>query len=902
MKRATTLIKGLSALGLLLGLTGAVPWALLHYIGWPLPHGVPSWAQFTTALNQHGIPDETLLKALACVVWIAWAILIASLLVELPAAVRGTTARHLGITGPIQPVVGHLLAAVIVAAIAVVPRPASPARPLAAASGLARPRGPVVTMALAADVQPRVPAPIETALSDGPPATETSQAETVYIVQRNDTLWGIAEHELGDPLRWSEIYNLNQGRAQPDGRTLDDPHWIYPGWTLLLPEPSAATPSTPASSLIPSPTPSPDGTVPRPAAGATSHNGASAGQNAHPTSRGATSSWVALASGSRLGASFAAGVISALVAVRLRRRQSYCPRTPRPGRCVGVPKHSAALRDLIDTVRASRGTDDELSEHDSEPPRPLTQVPDAEALLRPDVIEVASRADEAVRIGMCDWPGLVVTGPGADAALRAWVATLVTRNGPYGAEIVIPDHMYAALLGDLVLPSVRRADNTEAAIERLETTIIGRRRQLEEADVDDAVAYRERFPEDPLPMILAVLDVIPDHLATRLRQVNAVGSVLGLATIVMTPTPTESSTVSDPILAVDAHGTVQEARPTALSEHLVDARLFQVGSSEVVELLTPVAAVHAAPVPMVARFNSEHGGNGSHPASVHGAEDIDVEFAAAATVVDDIWPAPARTTKDPAPIQVRVLGPRRIEAFGKVIESGFRASAYELLAWYLLRPEGATSEAAIDALWPNDSPERGREHFWTAVGNLRSRLRRPGDESIDVLPRVGDHYRPDPALLDADLWRFEAALTDAVRATEPTEASAALESAIAAYGGDFCPNADGIWIEPVREDLHRRALDACVRLADLRIADDQCGAAVGALERAIEIDDICEEAYRRLIDLQVRLGHRDGAVRAWRRLQGRLAELDLDPEPVTETLVRQALSSLAPEGRSRADR
>jgi DNA-binding SARP family transcriptional activator len=56
-----------------------------------------------------------------------------------------------------------------------------------------------------------------------------------YVVQRGDTLWGIAERQLGDPLDWSEIYQLNEGRAQPDGRALTDPHWIYPGWTLVLP-------------------------------------------------------------------------------------------------------------------------------------------------------------------------------------------------------------------------------------------------------------------------------------------------------------------------------------------------------------------------------------------------------------------------------------------------------------------------------------------------------------------------------------------------------------------------------------------------------------------------------------------------------------------------------------------
>jgi len=41
-------------------------------------------------------------------------------------------------------------------------------------------------------------------------------------VDKGDTLWGIAETQLGDPLRWHEIYALNDGRVQPDGRTLTD--------------------------------------------------------------------------------------------------------------------------------------------------------------------------------------------------------------------------------------------------------------------------------------------------------------------------------------------------------------------------------------------------------------------------------------------------------------------------------------------------------------------------------------------------------------------------------------------------------------------------------------------------------------------------------------------------------
>jgi hypothetical protein len=53
--------------------------------------------------------------------------------------------------------------------------------------------------------------------------------------RHHDTLWGIAERFLGDGLRYREIFDLNEGRAQPDGRTLSKPSLIHAGWVLLLP-------------------------------------------------------------------------------------------------------------------------------------------------------------------------------------------------------------------------------------------------------------------------------------------------------------------------------------------------------------------------------------------------------------------------------------------------------------------------------------------------------------------------------------------------------------------------------------------------------------------------------------------------------------------------------------------
>nr|WP_269809853.1 BTAD domain-containing putative transcriptional regulator [Kineosporia rhizophila] len=63
----------------------------------------------------------------------------------------------------------------------------------------------------------------------------------VYVVEaptgrHHDTLWEIAERHLGDGRRYHEIYRLNEGRLQPDGRTLHLARLIQPGWRLILPE------------------------------------------------------------------------------------------------------------------------------------------------------------------------------------------------------------------------------------------------------------------------------------------------------------------------------------------------------------------------------------------------------------------------------------------------------------------------------------------------------------------------------------------------------------------------------------------------------------------------------------------------------------------------------------------
>jgi nucleoid-associated protein YgaU len=100
---------------------------------------------------------------------------------------------------------------------AALPLPSSPAPPAGAA--------------------PEVPA--------GAPAMDPKAGATTitYVVQPHDTLWDLAGADLGNPLRWQELYDLNRGRPEPDGQALTNSNLIYPGWTLEFPADAEGLPA-----------------------------------------------------------------------------------------------------------------------------------------------------------------------------------------------------------------------------------------------------------------------------------------------------------------------------------------------------------------------------------------------------------------------------------------------------------------------------------------------------------------------------------------------------------------------------------------------------------------------------------------------------------------------------------
>lgn len=934
MKRAATLIKGIVALALLVALAAAVPWALWHYVGWPLPHRLPSWSQFTTAMGQHGIPDTTLLKALACVVWIAWAILVASLAVELPAAVRGTTARRAAITGPIQPLVGHLLAAVIVAVLAVAPRPtAAIHRPLATAGGPGRPREPVAALALAADVQPAIPMP-HIGIFDTPPLpSEASESSSrVYVVQPNETLWGIAERELGDPLRWSEIYALNAGRPEPDGKTLEDPHWIYPGWTLMLPDagtaPPTETPAAPAPSLpdlpagvtpaiapqngdgavayavrpgdslwriaqdhlgagqdwhviweanrdhpepagatlddpsvirpgweltipgdgpaqappVAAPGPPPAAAPPSPPAPITT-GPASAGSTGESTHRSAVPSvraerpGIELPGGYLVGATLGLAVGAALATARLHRRRRRVPVDPRP---------SIAFEDPLSAPTVERLQRPRHQDEESGDANDVIFVGDAPS---PGVVAFGRFEHEELQVDLRGGVSLIGDDRRFEVARAAALSLLA--QPPDDTHLVIAGRDLAVeLFGDSSeLPGLKIAEDLPGALRQAEVELVSRNRILDQLEVPDADTLAQRYPEERFVATVIVAARPSGQQAGRLGAVLSAGRHLALGGLLLYNGP------ADVRLEI---GGDRQLIGVAPPEHPLagarGAQLYGIGKAEAAEVVSTIAS-----------------GRGRVPD-------------------DDALPEVAFAAPDPAGraiLVVRLLGGCRISTCKGVEVVQLREKAKELLAYLLANPDGVPTERAIEALWPEVEPRAGRDRFRTVLSNLRGQLADAlGELGPPPVERIGAVCRVDTAAIDCDLWRFEAALSDARDTSAPEQKRAAYASAANAYGGDLLDGADCAWVEAPREKLRDLAVGALCRLAELAQAEGDDDAAVTALERAVDLDPYGEETARRLIDLQGQSGNPDAARRVYRRLNRVLQDdLDVDPSPETRALL-----------------
>jgi len=927
-----------SALGLTVSLAG-LPVVLRAAAGPPSLAGLPSWAWLRDGLRDQYLPVDPLLHALGLLAWSLWgyAVIVALLRVVAVLAARRRLAgaatllalSNLVTLAPVRGLIDasigvsllasstHAIPTTVAAAPVAVVRTIQPqaaqtpagwdrARPLLegthadAVSGqpaLARPDLPMVgheVSPVAARPDPAAPA--------RPPAGAHTRS---YTVEDGDSLWRIAEHELGDGLRWREIWALNQGRDMDGGRVFRRAGLILPGWVLYLParqQPAPAAPpppagpehdasaSTPAqatpTTLPPAITPST--TSPEQAPSTT------AGSPSPPPSRPAPATVghghghdaLELPSGAVVGVSLAGGIALALVLARARsraRRRLGQPLQEAPGAI--EPEETTRRLDRFAHQRTSalatltdEDEPDDAEDGPTGPPRLPPHPPVRLAEWRtpyPARVSVAERDGEEVAVDLVGHGVIVLTGAHAADVARAAIVALLGAGNPYHLEVLVVGD---GLLGELgAFPGLHRTASLAEALDHVDAELVYRARVMDREDTPDFATHREQNPDEQLSAFVLVTDQPAGQHAGRLAALHEQGPRLGVGVLLASANPDldlqAAGLEGAARLRLDGPGRVQAATPGALSDaQLVGARMLRLGQAETVELLGVLAASRTDPTEQP-----------SLEPDVVPPPDVPAPTPLPEPALH-VEPPPPATHQ--APVQVRLLGAFTIATSAQgEIRSGLRRTARELLAFALCHPNGFTAEQAIEALWPDGDPAKTPDWYWNAIANLRRVLaQRSGTGKLASILRDGVRYRPERATFEVDLWRVEAALAAARGATSDQQVMVALGELASSYSGGLLADADYEWARVPREELRRRAVDALARLAELRTATGDRDGALAVLEQAIEADPAAEELYRRIMRLQAELGRLDALRRTYHLLEERLDDLGLDPEPASERL------------------
>lgn len=193
-------------------------------------------------------------------------------------------------------------------------------------------------------------------------------------------------------------------------------------------------------------------------------------------------------------------------------------------------------------------------------------------------------------------------------------------------------------------------------------------------------------------------------------------------------------------------------------------------------------------------------------------------------------------------------------------------------------------EEVCDILWPDAEGDKADQAFATTLHRLRNLL----DNDLAVQIQDGK-LNLNPACCWVDCWSFERLLSKADETTagsDPGKSIELIEKSLSLYKGAFLSGDESApWSVSRRERLRSKFLLSVNRLTNELESKDQWENAVTYYQHSLDVEDLSEETYQRLMQCLQHLGRKSEAISVYKRCRATLhAALGLTPSADTQTI------------------
>ncbi len=238
-------------------------------------------------------------------------------------------------------------------------------------------------------------------------------------------------------------------------------------------------------------------------------------------------------------------------------------------------------------------------------------------------------------------------------------------------------------------------------------------------------------------------------------------------------------------------------------------------------------------------------------------------------------------------VEFRLLGDVEARAAGQRLDIGPSRQRCVLVALLVDVNRPVPADQLIDRVWADEPPHRARNALAAYLSRLRAVVARDGEVEIAREPG-GYVLTANP--LSIDLYCFRQLTSRARAETDPAEADALFEKALALWRGDPFASLDTPWCNDVRTALAAERLAVVLDRNDAGLRAGRHGELLPQIAAMLSDHPLDERLAGQLMLAQYRCGRQADALDTFRQMRDRLVEeLGADPSPALRAVHQQIL-------------